>query len=159
MQIIVTSDTHGNENRLLNLILNNKDMDMLIHLGDGEIEFFRMQKQFPKIKMIMVKGNCDIDKKNQLPKTKLLCIDDFKIFLCHGDKFNVKYNLNELISTAKTLQANLVLFGHTHKQFLGSILNITTMNPGSLSFPRDSKAGFGMISINNKSISTNLFNL
>ena len=40
-----------------------------------------------------VKGNCDFD---NVEDELIFDIEDKVIFLCHGDKYNVKYGLDEI---------------------------------------------------------------
>lgn len=67
----------------------------------------------------------------------------------HGSNENVKYGLDKLIKKANDINADIVLFGHTHIPFtdyIGSKLYI--MNPGSLGSPRDATRGtYGVIDI------------
>ena len=154
-KILVVSDTHGNAYALKKLIsaYQNK-INLFLHLGDGEAEFFQMQNMFSNLKMIMVCGNCDLNLNNKLPKLKLLHIDGYNIIACHGHEFSVKQNLHYLQQTAKNLKANLALFGHTHIRHIQTDENenLTLFNPGSLSIPRTQKPSFGLITIKNKKI-------
>lgn len=146
-KIIVTSDTHGDELALENLIMQNQNADMIIHLGDGETEFLKLQTKFANLTMINVKGNCDF---GAFPtaETKIVQINEFlKIFACHGHTFRVKQSLDDLIWEAKKHEANLALFGHTHNRFVDTINGLCVLNPGSLTRPRSFKPGFAKISV------------
>lgn len=155
-RIVVTSDTHGNIANLEKLILQNQSANMLIHLGDGEAEFFKMKHQFNHLNMIMVKGNCDLNLCEMLPETKLIQISEsIKIFACHGHTLGVKQNLNELTKAAKQTNSTIALFGHTHNRFFKTENNLTFLNPGSLSKPRLFNPSFATISVFNQ----NKFNI
>lgn len=150
-KIVVTSDTHGNELALEKLILNNQNTDLIIHLGDGENEFFKMKNKFQQLNMLMVKGNCDFNLNKKLPNLKIIKINKFKIMACHGHQFNVKQNLKTLQIMAQNLKINLVLFGHTHIKHLKKLNEIMFFNPGSLTLPRAAnQPSFGIINIANK---------
>ena len=148
IKIIVTSDTHGAEQALQKLILQNQSATTLIHLGDGAAEFFKLQNQFKTLNMIIVRGNCDFNYFNNLPTERIIQINEhLKIFACHGHTFNVKQNPMALIHAAQKNNANLALFGHTHNRFLTTTNGLTILNPGSLAKPRDFNPSFAKITI------------
>ncbi len=64
-----------------------------------------------KVRVMAVKGNCDFD---NVEDELIFMIEDKVIFLCHGDKYNVKYGLDEIEAKAKSIDADIVIFGHTH---------------------------------------------
>ena len=64
-----------------------------------------------KVGIMAVKGNCDFD---NVEDELIFDIEDKVIFLCHGDKYNVKYGLDEIEAKAKSIDADIVIFGHTH---------------------------------------------
>lgn len=156
--IIATSDTHGDANALEKLILQHeKTMSLLIHLGDGEAEFFQLKKQFAHLNMAMVKGNCDLDLLNSLPEIKIFQINEYvKIFACHGHSFGVKHNVENLTAAAKLENANIALFGHTHNKFLETKNNLTLLNPGSLSRPRSFGPSFAKILVKGEKFSVQI---
>lgn len=158
--IVVVSDTHGATDALEKLILQHKKTtNLFIHLGDGEVEFFKLKQQFANLNMAMVKGNCDFNLCGYLPETRLFQINDYvKIFACHGHSFGVKQNLNSLIATAKLNNATIALFGHTHNKFLHTESNLTVLNPGSLTRPRSFNPSFAKILINEKNYNIEICN-
>ena len=58
------------------------------------------------------------------------------IFVCHGDKYGVKYGLMEIEEKAKSVCADIVIFGHTHIPLCIERDGILYLNPGSISLPR-----------------------
>ena len=97
-----------------------------------------------------VKGNCDFD---NVEDELIFDIEDKVIFLCHGDKYNVKYGLNEIEAKAKSINSDIVIFGHTHIPLNFKKDNIIYLNPGSTSLPRkvDYKS-FSIMNIENNNI-------
>ncbi|ERI94239.1 phosphodiesterase family protein [Clostridiales bacterium oral taxon 876 str. F0540] len=149
MQIAVISDTHRHSysiNRAADII---KDMDMLIHLGDNvdDVEIF---KENFKGKIINVRGNCDFT--SFTPRERLEEIEGKKIFITHGDKYSVKYDLLRLKYRAKEVGADIVLFGHTHQSLELYEDGIWFINPGSASLPRDSFKSLAVLEIDNNNV-------
>lgn len=135
MLIAVVSDTHRNE-RYINKakeIIIKKNADILIHLGDNVEDFNIMNNDF-KGEGYCVAGNCDFS--SVYPKEDTLEISGRKIFFTHGDVYGVKRNLDSIYSKAKSIKADIVLFGHTHEPLKKEINNIILLNPGSISLPR-----------------------
>lgn len=133
MLIAVVSDTHR-ISKYINIAKNYiKEVDVLIHLGDNSEDIEELTKEF-KGKVYGVRGNCDFT--NKYPKENLIELEDKKIFLTHGDLYGVKYGMNNIYYKAKEVNADIVLFGHTHEQLLIEEDDIIFMNPGSISLPR-----------------------
>ena len=130
MLIAVISDSHNNE-KAINIIkeyINNADV--LLFLGDGEEDIGKIKESF-KGEVYAVNGNCDMYSKN--PDELLLNFEGKKIFMCHGHKYNVKYSYNNIYYRGKELDADIVLFGHTHIPIIEVNDNMIMMNPGSIS--------------------------
>ena len=123
MRLLIISDTHGELEKLKELSNQYKDYTK-IHLGDRGFD----KSELDSLGFIYVDGNCD----TQDNKDKLLEIDDFKIFITHGDKYSVKYSLDKLYFKALSLGAHYVFYGHTHIQRIIEANGIKFINPGSL---------------------------
>ena len=64
--------------------------------------------------------------------------------------YNVKYEYNTIFYKGKSVGADIVLFGHSHKALISNYDGITIMNPGSITFPYGSmKRTMGFIEIDN----------
>lgn len=146
MIIAVVSDTHRDKTYLEKVKGYIKNADILIHLGDNFDDFIELKKSF-KGESYGVPGNCDFNTKEE--REKLLDIGGKKIFITHGDKYGVKYELNNLYFRALELKADAALFGHTHIPYMEESNGIWLFNPGSASLPRISKNSIGFIEINN----------
>ena len=122
--ILIISDYHTNEARVLDLINKYKPTHILC-CGDGEskIDFYNENN------IISVKGNCDLA---NLPLTHLVNIDQYKIVMVHGHNHNVYFDTFKLYMLAKQHECNMVLYGHTHEQYLEVYEDITFLNPGAL---------------------------
>ena len=56
--------------------------------------------------------------------------------LTHGHYYNVSAGLELLKNEAIARGANIVMFGHTHRPLINIDDEVTIINPGSLSYPR-----------------------
>lgn len=133
MKIGIISDTHGNKQCMDEAISYLMDCDLIIHAGDNFSDS-KYIHSVTKIGMMAVKGNCDFD---NVEDELIFDIEDKNIFLCHGDKYGVKYELEQLEEKAKEVEANIVIFGHTHTPLCIEKDNILYINPGSVSIPRN----------------------
>lgn len=144
MLIAVISDTHR-ISRYINVAKDYiKSADVLIHLGDNVEDIEQLTEGF-KGEVYAVKGNCDFS--NKYPKENIIVLDGKKIFITHGDLYGVKYGLTNLYYRAKEVEADIVLFGHTHEQLLLNEDGIIFMNPGSISLPRSIGRHIGYIEL------------
>ncbi|TCT12151.1 hypothetical protein EDC18_11457 [Natranaerovirga pectinivora] len=146
MSILVISDTHGKIDNVLQIIKNNKNIDLIIHLGDL-VRDAETLEIIEEIKIEYIAGNCDFISK--YPKEKIIEYKNKRIFLTHGHQYNVKWEYSTIKKTGKRQNADIVLFGHTHIPYLDED-EIILMNPGSISSPRGgNKLSYGIISIDN----------
>ncbi|MBE6063461.1 MAG: metallophosphoesterase [Clostridium butyricum] len=144
MVIAVISDTHRVK-KYINLAKNIiKDADILIHLGDN-IEDVELLEDGFSGEVYAVAGNCDFSAR--YPKEGIIEVNGRKIFYTHGDLYGVKNSINNIYYRGCELEADVVLFGHTHEQGIEKIDNLILMNPGSVSLPRLKGRYVGIINI------------
>jgi len=125
-KIVVTSDTHGSVETLVNIYRKNKDADMFIHLGDYADDAFKASARLGII-VECIKANGDIG--SPLPLRKEFVVDRNKILAVHGHIESVKYSLIRLNFAAQEANANIMLFGHTHVPLIEHN-GILFVNPG-----------------------------
>lgn len=150
MKIAIISDSHNNFNDFYNIVNSNNDIDIFFFLGDGEKELEDIKSIFNNKIFYCVKGNCD--KNTNYKQVDMVNLENKNILFTHGDIFNVKANLNNLISFSTQNNAHIVLYGHTHKSFTGKHKNMYILNPGSITFPRNNCPSYGIINITNNKI-------
>ena len=138
-RILIFSDTHRDIKKASN-ILNNIPADLVIHLGDMISDVKDLKNTFPLIEFISISGNNDLS-----IMEKELVIEKFglKFFLTHGHL----RNLNSITYKAMEENCDYALFGHTHKSYVEKVGNLTLLNPGSISRPRDNFYSYGVIEI------------
>ncbi|MGL4790488.1 MAG: metallophosphoesterase [Anaerotignaceae bacterium] len=144
MKILVLSDSH---NYLENarFVLKSFNYNYVVHLGDNVIDAKDLQEEFPHKEFHFVAGNNDFC---STPYDKEINIGGKKILITHGHIHSILYSFLNLALWGREKEADMVLFGHTHKPYLAKENDIILFNPGSISLPRSSKyPTFGIIEI------------
>lgn len=133
MKILIVSDTHGRHDALIEVLEQVKPLDMLIHLGDaeGEEDYIEVLAECP---LEIVAGNNDFF--CDLPREKSLRIGNYRVLLTHGHYYGVNMGTADIKREAAARNYDIVMFGHTHRPLIDRDKDITAMNPGSISFPR-----------------------
>lgn len=152
MKILVISDTHGDTNRAEEAIRSNKEIGLIIHLGDYFRDAQKLSSLFPSIPMEYIYGNSDfmID---DVPAEKVLDVCGKKIFITHGHRYSVKWDYDKLFKKAEELHADMLLFGHTHVPDIIAKDSYYVLNPGSTSDPREaSDESYAIIEIDNGNV-------
>lgn len=132
-RILIFSDTHGYINNCIKII--DKTMpDMIIHAGDIIRDADDIMSVYPDIPVHCVCGNNDFSKR--FPYDLTLKVDGKTIFVTHGHGYSVKYesSLSSLEQKARKVNADLCIFGHTHKPYNDVRGSLIILNPGSSRF-------------------------
>lgn len=130
MKILVVSDVHRNFNTLLK-IYENENPDVVLCGGDHSKDGEELSFVFPNSQYYIVSGNCDIfDRKYS--EELIFNLENIKFFLTHGHNYSVKSWYGEIERRGSELGADIVVFGHTHRQFLSQENSITLFNPGAV---------------------------
>ena len=134
MKILVLSDSHGDKYSLEKIITKENNTDMIIHLGDGLNEFEDIMLN-SKITNYCVARNCDFE--TTAPYTRIIIAADKRLFIAHGHTFDVKETYSKIIKAAKSENADICLFGHTHMQYKSVIDDMIVLNPGAVNYFND----------------------
>lgn len=153
-KILVVSDTHGDNERLYDLLETKGPFNMLIHCGDS-LELMDYIGTVADCEAVGVRGNCDIY--SSLPAQELVEVKGHRIFVTHGHLYQIsrimpllaQSGFKSMVREAEQRGADIVLYGHTHVPDISYSGRITVMNPGSLSQPRQKtrKYTYGIIEI------------
>jgi len=139
-KIAIISDTHGFNDYVLKMLEYEKNIDFLIHLGDNIQDYNELCNKMKGLKSLYIIGNHDMEWLE--PKEALIKIGNIKIYATHGDKFNIKLGIDDLLKKGKSLDANIILYGHSHIQKCIKKDGILIINPGSISEPREKNCLF-----------------
>ncbi len=162
MKLLVVSDSHGRYESLARVMNMHSDADAVVFLGDGLSDLGRADAGSYPFTVFSVKGNCDgfslLSHGLDSPEELVFSLGGFRFFAMHGHTRGVKYGYERAINAALEKNADVLLFGHTHRaeekylpgQEGGKPLYI--FNPGSLGASSDGLAHFGIIEIREKNI-------
>ena len=137
MRILVLSDSHSDVHSLRTAIKNHSSAEVVVFLGDGERDLSRVEDALEGKHLIAVKGNCDAY--SALEANIVQTIEGKKFFITHGYIENVKFGDDRLIYKGQSLDADIILYGHTHVPVNKYIDGVYVLNPGSI---RDGNYGF-----------------
>lgn len=133
MKILIVSDTHRRNENLLKLLDRIKPIDLIVHCGDAEgseDEIYRAAG----CPLLAVLGNNDFF--SDLPKEREVMIGDYKVWILHGHNYYVTAGNETLKREARGKGVDIVMYGHTHRPVVDAEDDLITLNPGSISYPR-----------------------
>ena len=133
MKVLIISDTHGKDEKLNKVLIQENDLDLLIHLGDiqGSEDYIEAVAPCP---VEMVSGNNDFF--SDLDRERVIRVGGKRIFLTHGHYLYVSSGTSRLKAMAADKQCTIAMVGHTHKPMINLEDDVWVINPGSLSYPR-----------------------
>ena len=163
-RLLVISDSHGAIDIVKQIILQcGTDTDALAFCGDGFCDIAacieeadsddKLKNALPPV-IAAVRGNCDGDtypitvkedeertfdahRKLTAPQWLRFSAAGRTVFVAHGHRHGVDLGTETLSSSAYTMDADLVFFGHTHRLFWEEHDGTLILNPGSCVNPRD----------------------
>ena len=157
MRITVISDSHRNERTVRGILADREDSKHIFFLGDITADIEDMNLEFPDKNFYIVSGNCDFC--SSYPSSDIETVGGKKIFYTHGHTLGVKHGTERLLDTAKSLNCEIALFGHTHTSQILYEDGIYLVNPGSCSQPRDSHKSYAVIDIEENGIMPIIINI
>lgn len=149
MRALLVSDSHGRNQNMEKVIRKASPVDLLIHLGDLEGSEGYLEAIAP-CPVEMVAGNNDFF--SRLPREKVITIGRHQIFMTHGHNYYVNYGYGELRAAAKSRGCDYAFFGHIHRPVLDDTEEVTVVNPGSISLPRQDnrRPSYAILDVNRK---------
>lgn len=150
MRIIVISDSHGRSSAIQQAINAQPSAKHVFFLGDVLSDIEDFEHFFPDRVLHAVRGNCDFYA--CAPTQGLVTLGGKKILFTHGHEQGVKGGTSSLLSYAKSLGADIALYGHTHTACTEYRDGIYLVNPGSVSRPRQGKCSYAVLDIVNRQV-------
>ena len=130
MKILIVSDTHGHSENLEKVLEQTGPLDHFIHL-EGQEDYIEVIAGCP---VHMVSGNNDFF--SDLPREEEFWIGEYHILITHGHYYGVSVGTERLKEEAMLRGIDIVMYGHTHRPEIDMEDQVTVLNPGSLSYPR-----------------------
>lgn len=145
MRVLIFSDTHGNIDACINTVSLLGQVDMVVHLGDYIRDAIRLAQKFPNIKIECVSGNNDFGVFGE--HERIIEAGGRRLFITHGHRERVKSSLDALADKVKSQDADIGLFGHTHRPLYGQVNGVWLLNPGSASSLMAAEPSCGILEI------------
>lgn len=156
-RVLVISDTHGDISAVQYILDHRDDMDLIVHAGDTYSDMIEIYKTYG-IPFEGVRGNTDFTLQGKSDSSFM--IEDIKVYLTHGHKYGVKQSVNKLYYKGLEAAADIVIFGHTHLPYRYDGDDISIINPGSISRPRNgNNISYGILDVENSGFNYEQFYL
>ena len=157
MRLLVFSDSHGRWERMKGII-DSTEADAVLFLGDGLKDIERVISDYNgRAVFISVKGNCDGF--DGTPEERAIVLDGVKILMLHGHTRGVKHGLETLEAYGRINEADLILYGHTHRAESRYVSEYDRpyyiFNPGSIGAHSYDGISYGYIELVKGSVITN----
>ena len=160
MKCLIFSDSHGKLHYMQRALNMHPDAEVVFFLGDGLSDADVVRAMDTRRMWIAVSGNCDFYTlfNDRFPeKVDEITLASRKIVITHGDLYDAKWGEDKLIYLAKERDADVILYGHTHRP-LSKYLDadeisrekpLYLFNPGSISSEGRS---FGILTLTDNSV-------
>ncbi len=147
MKVLIVSDTHGREYALEKIVRKVGAFDRLLHLGDVEGGEERIREIVGSVPADIIAGNNDFF--CDLPNDRTLMIGRYKVWMTHGHRYFVHGGPLYIKEEARKRGVDVVMYGHTHRPYLEVEPDLTVLNPGSVSLPRQEnrKSSFAIMEL------------
>lgn len=149
MKALILSDSHRDFGSIMRAVENERNADLIIHAGDVHKDVEDILMAWPNIPCVYVIGNNDFFV-HDVPEKRLFTFGGKRIFLTHGHLYGVKISLDRLERTAKAINADICIYGHTHTSYLKQHGNLLVINPGC------SRKSYAVLEINNGEVSAEI---
>ena len=153
MLIGLISDTHiPDRARVLpqNVLDAFNDVDLILHAGD--LTSPKAIEELEEIAPVMaVQGNMDRARGIDLPRARVIEVDDLRIGLVHGEVYP-RADSQQLLYIARELNADILVSGHSHQPKIEQTEGILLLNPGSPIVPRLADRTVMLLEVNNKEV-------
>ncbi len=160
MLIGLISDTHiPDRARILpqKVIDAFNDVELILHAGD--LTSLKVIDELEEIAPVMaVQGNMDRANGIDLPKAKIIEIEDLKIGVIHGEVYP-RADSDQLVYLAKELNVDILVSGHSHQPKIEQKDGILLLNPGSPVVPRLADRTVMLLEVNNKEVDVEIIKI
>lgn len=134
-KILIVSDTHRQNYNYFKAYEAEKPVDLIIHCGDVEGSEYALSSGV-ECPVEMVMGNNDFF--SGLPRLRDFEFGGLHFFVTHGHDYYCYADNERLKAAARERGANVLCYGHIHRPVFEDEGDLVTINPGSLTYPRQS---------------------
>lgn len=160
MLIGLISDTHiPDRARVLpqNVLDAFSDVDLILHAGD--LTSPRVLDELEQLAPVMaVQGNMDRVNGIDLPKAKVIEVENLKIGVIHGEVYP-RADSDQLVYLAKELEVDILVSGHSHQPKIEQKEGILLLNPGSPIVPRLADRTVMLLEINDSEVDVEIIKI
>ena len=147
MRIAVISDTHGSRAAIRRAVRACGPVDRWLHAGDYSQDGAILAQETGGQPVTAVAGNCDgwgVAAKAE----EFIEAGGKLIWLTHGHHYRVKSGLTDLIAGGRRHEADIVVYGHTHRARIDRLAGMLLLNPGSAALAgRNGERSCGVLEI------------
>lgn len=151
MKILVLSDSHRTL-KYMQSAVEQEQPDQVIHLGDHSSDAEKLERLYPTLPILSVRGNCDHSFTGR--EEVLTEFRGVRFLICHGHRYGVKNGLLSYELAARQALAQVALFGHTHRGYCEEYNGLWLLNPGTCGSV--SNPSYGLIEIQNDKVQCSL---
>ena len=132
VRVGVFSDSHGDLRALRDALEKAGPLDAALFLGDYTTDARVIREA--GIPLGVVRGNNDFGS----PEADDLVLElgGARVFCTHGHRYGVYFSRDKVVEAAKQKEADVALFGHTHRPLIDNFGGMLVVNPGSVALPR-----------------------
>ena len=153
MKCLVFSDSHGQSYYVDRVVSMHRDAEAVFFLGDGLSDIEPLTLKYKEMAWLLVRGNCDGGIiRPDVSDFGSVTLFERKIIYTHGHRLGVKYGYDTAFEYARQNRADVLLFGHTHKQLEKYSCGVYLFNPGSISGKGGVEPGFGVMNISREGV-------
>lgn len=128
MKILFITDSHRHFSFLIEMMEKEKP-ERVFAMEDYTKDFEELSYLYSEIPFEIVKGNCDFWD-SHFSEEKIIFLEGKRIFLTHGHLYGVKSSYDSLREMGRKMKCDIILFGHTHREFLEE-KDMILANPGA----------------------------
>lgn len=133
------------------------DVDLILHAGD--LTSPRVLDELEEIAPVMaVQGNMDRANGIELPKAKVIEVEDLKIGVVHGEVYP-RADTDQLLYLAQELNVDILVSGHSHQPKIEQKNGVLLLNPGSPIVPRLADRTVMLLEINGKEVDVEIIKI
>ena len=130
MKAMIFSDSHRDFSSIFRAMEQEGTVDYIIHAGDVHKDVEDIEAYWRTTPCISVLGNNDYSVWG-IPTRREFVLEGKKFLLTHGHLYGVKSSLARLHQEAASCNADVCIFGHTHRHCLEEHNGIWFLNPGA----------------------------